>query len=159
MTLTPAIQSAIDEAKTCQATTGLPWQLTAAQWALESGWGAHCPGNNCFGIKPYVGCWGTQILSTIEYIDGTKYTKSLPFASFPDVQPCFIKHAELITKGVPYIHAWREWQNGGGDVNRLADLIAPIYATDPNYAKELKELIAEFNATVESADPGRNSEG
>jgi len=46
-----------------------PAEITVAQWALESGWGASAPGNNCFGIKAYHGCVA-QTLPTLEYVDG-----------------------------------------------------------------------------------------
>ena len=41
----------VGPAQACQRATGIPASFTLAQAALESGWGARCPGNNLFGIK------------------------------------------------------------------------------------------------------------
>lgn len=40
-----------DAARRAQARTGIPASSQIAQWAVESAWGAKCPGNNPFGIK------------------------------------------------------------------------------------------------------------
>jgi hypothetical protein len=48
--------AAAESACLCEQTTGLPAEITVAQWAIESGWGATAPDNNCFGIKAYPAC-------------------------------------------------------------------------------------------------------
>lgn len=140
-----AEQNAIAMAKQSEVAAGIPWQLTVAQWALESGWGKHQPGWNAFGIKAYVGSYGIQYLPTKEWVNGVERTFSLPFATFPTLMDCFIKHGELISQGTPYSAAMKKWKK---DPNRtpcsLAKLIGPIYATDPTYATQLCEIIAEL---------------
>jgi len=58
--LTPSQQqrlaAAAHSAVLCEQSAGLPAEITLAQWALESAWGASAPDNNCFGIKAYPGC-------------------------------------------------------------------------------------------------------
>ena len=66
------LKQAAHDAVICEIGTRLPAELTVAQWALESGWGSHQPGDNCFGIKVYDGCFGVQSLQTIEEVNGSK---------------------------------------------------------------------------------------
>jgi len=54
-------------AQEAQKTTGVPASITLAQAALESGWGAHAPGNNFFGIKV-----GKNWTGNIQLIDTTE---------------------------------------------------------------------------------------
>ncbi|MET8450736.1 hemopexin repeat-containing protein [Streptomyces sp. NPDC005209] len=63
-----------------QAATGVPALVTLGQAALESGWGAHAPGNNFFGIKARAGDppETRQLLRTTEVLDR-------PDAVFPEV--------------------------------------------------------------------------
>jgi hypothetical protein len=65
--LTPSqlqrLASAAKSAFACEQRTGLPAETTVAQWALESGWGARAPDNNCFGIKAYSGCQVRQFVT------------------------------------------------------------------------------------------------
>lgn len=61
------VRSAAYASVMCESQTGIPAELTIAQWALESGWGSHQPGNNCFGIKYYEGAPGKQLLETKEW--------------------------------------------------------------------------------------------
>ena len=135
------LERAADSALFCQKATQLPADLTIAQWALESGWGAHQPGNNCFGIKAYPGCYGVQWLHTFEVIAGVRSPVLKEFATFPSLASCFAKHASLFTLGKPYAEAWARYLKTG-DVETLIRQIAPIYATDPNYADELLRIRA-----------------
>ena len=41
----------IAAAQAAQTQYRVPASVSVAQWAFESGWGAHAPGNNPFGIK------------------------------------------------------------------------------------------------------------
>jgi flagellum-specific peptidoglycan hydrolase FlgJ len=59
--------------------------------------GRALPKCNCFGIKAYVGAYGTQDLMTTEYVKGQARTMWQKFATFATVYDCFEKHAELIT--------------------------------------------------------------
>ena len=70
-------------------------EVAAAQWALESGWGAHTSGdNNYFGIKaadnePYSTC------TTWEHYDGKDVTIQAKFRDFDSLQECI---DDLVTK-------------------------------------------------------------
>ena len=124
----------------CERLTKLPAEVTLAQWALESGWGTHQPGNNCFGIKEYQGCSGTQLLSTCEVVNGVRVSVKQNFAVFPSLDACFEKHADLLTTGKPYVAAWLQYLKSR-DFKTLIRQIAPIYSTAPNYADVLMSII------------------
>jgi flagellum-specific peptidoglycan hydrolase FlgJ len=135
--LNQAAQSAV----ACEETTGVPAELTVAQWAVESGWGVHEPGNNCFGIKAYAGCYGVQLLKTSEFIHGIEKTVQQEFATFPTLTACFEKHAKLICEGTPYRKAWQEYE-ASRSITSLVKGIAPVYATAPDYAEALLCVLA-----------------
>lgn len=135
--LSVAAQSAV----ACEETTGVPAELTVPQWAVESGWGAHEPGNNCFGIKAYSGCYGVQSLQTSECIGGIVKTVDREFATFPTLAACFEKHAKLICEGTPYRKPWQVYETSR-NITALIKDIAPIYATGPNYAATLLGVLS-----------------
>jgi len=64
----------------CKA-NGVPYQMCVAQAALESGWGAHAPGFNHFGIKGS-GSAGSLLLAGHEFIGGKKIAKKMSFAAY-----------------------------------------------------------------------------
>lgn len=142
--LTPSqlerLSAAAKAACACEASTRLPAEITVAQWALESGWVASAPGNNCFGIKAYPGCQVQQFLAQ-EVIAGERTTLTLEFAAFDSLQACFEKHARLITCGAPYSRALAHYM-AGRDLVLLIGEVAPAYATDPSYASKLRAAIS-----------------
>ena len=113
-------------------------EVAAAQWALESGWGAHTSGdNNYLGIKaadgePYSTC------TTWEHYDGKDVTIQAKFRDFDSLQECI---DDLVTK-------WYLDYKGYKGVNRAQSvgeccqlLVAESYATDPHYASKLMSII------------------
>lgn len=140
----------------CERQTKLPAKLTLAQWALESGWGEHQPGNNCFGIKAMTGR-PEQQLGTVEYIHGTRENVTQPFAVFDTLGDCFNVHAILITCGKRYSGPWDDYEENG-DIEMLVKAISPIYSTSPTYATQILNLMqsaeiqSAYNAAVANAD-------
>lgn len=124
--------------------TGCLACVTLAQWAQESGFGKFISGNhNYFGIKwtkgsrfPYRVCY------TKEYVNGKYVTVEAKFVSYPDAEAAFDSHGKLLMnpkgpyrKAIPFAKDWR----------KFVELIGPTYATDPNYAKRLIELIEKYH--------------
>ena len=134
-----ALEEAAASSVACERATQLPAELTSGQWALETGWGEHQPGNNCFGIKAFPGCLGVQSLRAVEVRNGQRVSVIEQFAVFPSVAACFAKHAELLTTARPYAPAWLRFLQTG-DTETLIREIAPIYSTDPNYASQLLRI-------------------
>lgn len=135
------LAKAVGAARASRASTGCPVELSVSQWALESWWGARQPGNNCFGIKVFPGCYGVQTIDTWEVEAGKKVKKSLPFAMFKFVDDCFQKHGELITKAPAYRKYFAEFSESG-DVAKLVNQVGKVYATDPAYASKLLEILS-----------------
>ena len=159
-----ALKTAAEASLACESGLMVPAALTLAQWALESGWGEHCPGNNCFGIKAFEHASGKQLLRTSGWFapsecahwlaqeqgrtavadrntpgrpgGGLLYHCQDWFAAFDSLRGCFMKHGTLISSGKPYGHAWERFL-GTRDAEQLARDIAPLYATDPGYASTL----------------------
>ncbi len=162
--LSPAQLAALDGAASssvsCEQTTDLPAELTLAQWALESNWGLHQPGNNCFGIKAYNGCFGVQSLETFEIENGIRVSVVQSFAIFPSLGACFNQHAALLTSGKPYASAWTQYLKTK-DRQALICQVAPVYATDPEYSKTLLQIIAmpEVQAALTEARRGKLEPG
>lgn len=142
----------------CERATQLPAELTLAQAVLESGWGAHAPNNNCFGVKFARRHSGSQVLSTYEVIrrdrmePGDVVLRELPdgrvrvrgkrrFAAFSSLAECFEDHALLITTGAPYGAAWNSFR-ALRDTSQLIRDVAQEYATDPRYADALARILA-----------------
>ncbi len=149
------LNQAANDAVACELATKVPAELTVAQWALESGWGTHQPGNNCFGIKSYDGCFGVQSLHTTEVVHGAPSAMSLQFATFPSLAVCFEKHAELISSGQPYAHAWAQYLQSP-DLPTLVRGIAPVYSTSPGYASELLSILS-MDAVKAAISGSRNA--
>jgi flagellum-specific peptidoglycan hydrolase FlgJ len=122
-------------AQTAQKAYGVPASVSLAQWCIESAWGAHCTGQfNFFGIKaatdqPGTLCW------THEVIDGKSVSCQQRFADYESVPDAFSAHAALLTHP-QYAKAWPFTT-----VQAFVSAIAPVYATDPNYAQSLMAIV------------------
>ena len=102
--------------------------------------GRPLPGNNCFGIKEYPGRYGQQQFLTTEVFHGVAKKVYQWFATFPTLTACFQKHAALITESPRYSIPWGNWL-ANGDLDQFIDGVAQIYATDPEYANKLREVL------------------
>lgn len=129
----------------------IPPELTVSQWALESGWGAHQPGNNPFGIKARPGEPFTRKMTT-EFIKGKRVHLEQDFASFPTLADAFARHNDLIRNGVPYHQAMVQYQVDG-DIPALIRGVAERYATDPDYADKILRMSqrGDIRAAIDKA--------
>lgn len=132
----------------CQNLFGVPASITLAQAALESGWGTSSltvMANNFFGIKADASWRGDKILKpTTEYYGGVKTSVNSYFRKYATAQDSFIDHAKFLMKFDRYNNLFdnldsTEWAK---------ELQADGYATDPNYASKLINLIAQYNLTA-----------
>ncbi len=134
-----SLEAAAASSVLCEHQTKIPAELTVSQWALESGWGAHQPGNNCFGIKAYPGCFGIQSLQTVEFVDGQRKALIQPFATFPNLDACFTKHASIFATD-RYREFFAQYA-ANPNLTQLIQQVSTIYATDPSYAKLLLDVL------------------
>jgi flagellar protein FlgJ len=155
--LTPVQQANLELAAAAavagERQTQLPAELTVPQYADESGWGAHCPGNNPFGIKAVAGVAG-QELQTTEYLHSSQspITEGQAFEVFPTLTDAFVRHAQLITAAKPYAAAWAQYIKDK-QIHPFIERVAKVYATDPMYGTKLLRILAmpEVRAAIATA--------
>ena len=131
----PIVDNTWDGVLAAAKKAGATWpECVAAQWALESGWGKHTSGkNNYFGLKGPGSSASTQ-----EFINGQWITIKAGFLDFPDLVTC-----------VHYlVDRWYKDFNKYKGVNRATSrnecaqlLVAENYATDPDYATKLIQIM------------------
>ncbi|WP_163653592.1 glucosaminidase domain-containing protein [Listeria sp. PSOL-1] len=115
--------------------------ITAAQAALESGWGTSelsTKAHNLFGIK---GDYNGQyvMMPTKEFINGQWVTIEAKFKKYPSKNESMIDHGDFLQKP--------RYQNiiGETDYKTVAkNLQADGYATDPEYASKLISIVERW---------------
>lgn len=123
-------------AKQAYRQTGILPSVQLGQWALESAWGTRTTGKwNFFGVKArpsdgFTTCW------THEVVNGHLTPCQQDFKNYTSVDEAFLEHAELLCSG-PYAKA----APVKGCYAQFIRTIAPVYATDPDYADKLINLI------------------
>lgn len=166
--------------------TGFPAEVLFAQCALESGWLAHAPGNNPFGIKykperhP-----DKQLLRTKEWFTPSELAQwlaSMPgrsvveetdkvdekgrrlyvvmdwFAKFPSIADACSDYVRFLTRG-RYAKAWEQF-NANRDWKQLVRGIANAgYATAPNYASSVIAMVDGAAATAIEAERKKTVRG
>lgn len=155
------VKAYLPYAKETERKTGISAKAILAQAALESGWGKAAPGNMFFGVKDTDGINGNeQLLTTTEYSrrtdlkfpviisvtpvirNGQKWFKYMVkdyFRKYNTPEECFTDHANFFFKNKRY----RQALTVKHDPYKFAEAIAAAgYATDPNYAKTLKQIIS-----------------
>lgn len=114
----------------------LPASVCIAQAILESGWGRYCIGQfNYFGRK-WNG-WGNYVRQqTTEYEKGEYVTIYDKFQSYESLEDAIRDWCVLIKEEPAYAEALAVWENGWC-VEDFVWALAPVYATDPDYARKI----------------------
>jgi flagellum-specific peptidoglycan hydrolase FlgJ len=125
-------------AKTSALTTKIPASFTIAQAALESAWGAHCPGFNLFGIKADPS-WHGPVTSQVthEVVNGQTIEITANFRAYPDWLGSINDHAQFLLTNPRYQPAFA-YTTGALFAQAVA---AAGYATDPQYATKIASII------------------
>jgi flagellar protein FlgJ len=154
-------------AKECESKTGISAVAILAQAAWESGWGKAAPGNMYFGVKDSDGLNGNeQLLVTHEYSSRQdlkfpviisvvpvvrngrkmfKYTIKDYFRKYNTPAECFIDHGNFFIRNTRYAAAMKVKNDPG----RFFEEIAKAgYATDPNYAANLKSVVSAIQKNI-----------
>jgi hypothetical protein len=126
----------IAAAQQTERDTGVPTSVTLGQWALETGYGKHTPGNNPFGIKarpgePYMLLWTKEKAK-----NGSGLVRvQQKFRKFDSLEEAFRARGRLLSKNYPIAMA-----NKHDPDAFAAGLQADPkhqYATDPKYNEKL----------------------
>lgn len=139
----------VQHAKEASCATGVPAHLMLGQAALETGWGKReikaadgTPSHNLFGIKA-TGNWTGKVVEamTTEYINGVKQKRIEKFRAYDSYADSFKDFAKLITNNPRY-------EKVIANLNNVYDYAQAMqkagYATDPNYAAKLTNVIKKF---------------
>ncbi|WP_125765913.1 glycoside hydrolase family 73 protein [Levilactobacillus mulengensis] len=114
--------------------------IVIAQAILESSWGTSAlfvQANNPFGVKgSYQG--KTKSFPTTEYVNGKKIKIHANFRDYPDLTAAILDHDALLKESY--------FKQTVTDYRTAAKLLQSNgYATDPDYAKKLDNVIATYN--------------
>jgi hypothetical protein len=121
--------------------TGILPSLTAAQMMLESGWlasGLTVKSNNAFGIKGTYN--GAYIWYPTTEWDGSKYVSVMgKFKKYPSLSESIADHSAFLSK------ARYKAVKAASDYKTACKAVAAAgYATAPNYANQLIQLIEQY---------------
>lgn len=109
--------------------TGVAPEIILGQAALETGWGAHAPGNNYFGIKG-----PGQVLMTKEAgPGGALHSEQASFRGYRTVEDSFKDYGDFLLQNQRYKQLMEIGKNGGTLEQQAAALQATGYATATNY--------------------------
>lgn len=137
------ITSIKDGAIQCMKQYKILASLTIAQAILESGWGTSelsVKANNLFGIKRW-GYTNYITLPTTEYVNGQPIIVNADFRKYSSWSESINDHAAFLLENSRYSNLI-----GCTDYIQACQLIKQDgYATDPNYANTLIQIVKENN--------------
>ena len=145
-------QRMADHARLAEQQTGIPADFILAQAAMESGWGQRQirsadgqPSHNLFGIKAGSD-WNGAVteVTTTEYRDGVAYKTAGRFRAYASEAEAFADYAQLLKQSPRYRGLLANGQTAQGFAQGLQQA---GYATDPNYAHKLLQVIRTLAAT------------
>ena len=158
-------------ARETEQKTGISAVAILAQAAIESGWGNAAPGNMFFGVKatPGIITANEQLLTTTEYsrradlkfpeiisvnpvvmngIKMFKYTVKDYFRKYATPEESFTDHASFFLNNPRYTDALKVKTDPFEFLNAVAKA---GYATAPNYAKTLDNVVKTIETFITAA--------
>lgn len=123
---------------------GVPASVTLSQFLQETGGQLKnfIGGTNIFGVKGR-GSAGSVNVPTVEYdAQGKPYATNSNFAVYKDIPEAIMEHAKLLTQNPAYAKFQSLIQKGEKNPAAYTQALQGVYATDPNYAKSLNNIIA-----------------
>lgn len=135
-------------ARVASQQSGIPHQLIVAQAALESGWGQReiptpdgSRSYNLFGIKAGKSWDGpTTEIATTEYENGAAHKVKAKFRVYGSYLEAISDYVQLITNNPRYANV----ANANTPEQAAHALQKAGYATDPNYASKLVQVIGQI---------------
>ncbi|HEX7634720.1 MAG TPA: flagellar assembly peptidoglycan hydrolase FlgJ [Noviherbaspirillum sp.] len=135
-------------AEEASRSTGIPAKFMLAQAALESGWGKKeilaadgSTSHNLFGIKAGNGWKGRVVEAvTTEYVNGVPQKRVEKFRAYDSYADSFRDYANLLRSNPRYQSVLANATDVAGFAQGLQ---RAGYATDPNYAAKLTNIITQ----------------
>ncbi|NQY37053.1 MAG: flagellar assembly peptidoglycan hydrolase FlgJ [Alteromonadaceae bacterium] len=142
------IKSVAPYANQAAVTLGVRPEVLVAQSALETGWGKKVIKNNqgessfnMFNIKADARWNGEKVsVNSIEFQGNVATKQRSNFRSYPSIVDSFNDFAQFLKSSSRYDEAIEQGQNSSGFVDKLQQA---GYATDPNYAEKIKNILTE----------------
>lgn len=144
------VQRMLPHAAAASRSSGIPPQLMIGQAALESGWGQReirmqdgSSSHNLFGIKAGAD-WKGKVaeVTTTEYRNGVPHKQVAKFRAYDSYAQAFNDYANLLGSNPRYAEVLKQGGNAQGFAQALQQ---SGYATDPNYAQKLAQVIGQVN--------------
>lgn len=140
------VRSLWPHAEKAATALGVAPEVLLAQSALETGWGRHMIGGpdgansfNLFGIKADTRWAGpTANVRTLEYVDGIPERQNASFRSYSSPAESFSDYVDFLRSNPRYREALAKAPDPEG---YLRGLQAAGYATDPNYADKILDIM------------------
>jgi len=136
------------------AKTGIPASFTVAEGALESGWATSklaVVGKNLFGVKADASWHGATVsMPTREFVGGQWVMVPALWRSYGDWSSCIDDHAAFLLQNKRYRGCFA-YRDGPSFATAVA---AAGYATDPNYAALIKQLITQHGLAALDSQKG-----
>ena len=140
------VSSVWEHAKTAAQKIGLNPAVMVAQAALETGWGKHIinksdgnSSNNLFNIKSDKSWEGEKASKvTLEFEQGAAVKKQASFRAYDSIKESVNDFVDFLTQNPRYKEAL---QNTAKPSDFLDSLQKAGYATDPNYASKIKQVL------------------
>ena len=144
-------------AEKAAARLGVSAKVLVAQSALETGWGKHAMKKpdgsvafNLFGIKARSDWAGQSVQhNTLEFRNGAMQQESAHFRAYDSVSDSLDGYVSFVQSSPRYAEAL---QHKGSDAHYIQNLHRAGYATDPNYADKVLNIISgrTFNDALAS---------
>lgn len=151
MTPQDFIATVLPGALASQAASQVPAGFTIAQAALETGWlKVTPPGCNLFGIKAD-SSWHGPVVDEVthEVRNGVRDQETDAFRAYPDFAASIVDHGKFLRANPRYASCFNTI-----DSDAFAEAVAACgYATDPNYAATICEIIHSHNLTQYDGKP------
>lgn len=135
------------------ASNDLYASVMIAQALLESAYGtsglSSAPYYNLFGVKGSAG-QSVVYMNTQEYLNGQWITMNEPFRRYSSYWESFQDHANVLRStsfSTGDYHYSGVWKSNTTSYYDATAYLTGRYATDPNYAYKLNELISTYNLT------------
>lgn len=146
------LNQAVPMAQKAATQYGLYTSVMLAQAILESGWGTSTlatQGYNLFGIKgDYNGAYVTMPTSEWSSAQGW-YTINANFRKYPSYYESFADNGNKLRNGVSWNSSYYSgtWKENTSSYKDATAWLQGRYATAPNYASSLNNLIETYNLT------------
>nr|WP_289628185.1 glucosaminidase domain-containing protein [Listeria ilorinensis] len=138
-------------AQEIQQEEGILTSITLAQAILESNWGESDlaqEANNLFGVKAS-GDVPKVNMKTKEYVDGKWIEIQADFRKYDDWNASLDDHAQLFLRGTSWDKdKYKPVIEASGYEEAALALVTAGYATDPDYAYKLIDLIEQYDLAV-----------